>query len=191
MRRLALVVVAAVASGALGCRRSHPPVEEVPPPAPAEAPAPDNSAANPTTNTGAATTPTGATAGANPMPPAANSRWRMPDGGTLNNDPRGPREGDVKAVLAGALPEVQACFDADKSLADGEYPITAHFFVENPGYTGAVTLTAPKAPKDAAECARAVYEKLRFAEFHGDKIELSPSFTYWKRKPSADGGAKK
>jgi hypothetical protein len=37
------------------------------------------------------------------------------------------------------------------------------------------------APKEIVDCARGVYEKLRIPEFHGDKLELAPGFTYWKR----------
>jgi hypothetical protein len=115
----------------------------------------------------------------------------MPDGGTLNGDPRGPREAEVKAILDAALVDVRACFDSDTTLKPGEIPVSVRFFVEPPGYTGAVTVKAD-APQAIVDCTHAVYEKLKFHEFRGAKIELTRAFTYWKKDlTQVDGGAKR
>jgi hypothetical protein len=180
---LALVLVT------LGCRRTHPPgpgaePETAPPaapatenPAPAAAPPPASYAAGPSAPAPSAAAP-------------ATERRALPDGGTLNGDPRGPREAEVKLVLDAALVEVRACFDADTALKLGEIPVSVHFFVEPPGYTGAVTVKA-NAPDEVIGCTRAVFEKLKFREFHGAKIDLTRAFSYWKKDlTKVDGGAK-
>jgi hypothetical protein len=112
----------------------------------------------------------------------------MPDGGTLNGDPRGPREGNVKPLLDAALVEVRACFDANAALGPGEIPVTVSFFVEPPGYTGGVKVIA-NAPSEVLDCTRAVYQRLKLREFRGPKLALTRSFTYWRRELGKDGGA--
>ena len=190
MKRIALLLMLAT----LGCRRTHPPgpgAELAPLPAtdntsPPSAAAPDNPPAPPPAT--ANTNPT--TAATNEAPAApVEKRYLMPDGGTLNNDPRGPRPVEVQAILDGALTMVRGCFEANRELKFGEYPVAVHFFVEPPGYTGGVTVKVD-APADVTDCARDVYEKLRFPEFHGKKLELSPTFTWWKRAVGKDGGAR-
>lgn len=197
MKRIALLLMLAT----LGCRRHHAPgpgAEPEPspaaPPAAANAPPATGNAAAPNAPVGglagggaAAATGGGTTVAA---PASGDTRYAMPDGGTVNGDPRGPRPNEVKAVLDGALADVRACFDANHDLKNGEYPVAVHFFVEPPGYTGAVTVKAPVS-KDVTDCAEGVYQKLRFGEFRGNKLELAPSFTYWKREVGKDGGAKK
>src|SRR5947209_8020636 len=73
---------------------------------PATAPATGNSAAA-TENAPAATGTALPSGMASP-----EKRYAMPDGGTLNGDPRGPREAEVKPLLDAALVDVRACFDA-------------------------------------------------------------------------------
>jgi hypothetical protein len=167
----------------LGCRRTHGPGPGAEPESPpAAAPATENApAAAP-----AAEAPVATGSGAAPADKRA-----MPDGGTLNGDPRGPREAEVKLVLDAALIDVRACFDTAGELKPGEIPVSVHFFVEPPGYTGAVTVKAD-APREVLDCTRAIYEKLKFREFRGAKLELTRGFTYWKKDLSKlDGGTKK
>jgi hypothetical protein len=105
----------------------------------------------------------------------------------MNGDPRGPRPAVVKQILDGALPDVRACLDTNGDVKTGDTTVSVHFFVEPPGYTGAITVQAD-APKPVIDCVYAVYDKLRFPEFRGSKLELAPQLTYWKRRP--DGGVK-
>jgi hypothetical protein len=179
MRRILLVLFVV----ALGCRRTHPPGPGAEPEAPPTPASPSEPAAP-----AAPAAPTEQTAP--PSSPSAPQlpRFAMPDGGTLNGDPRGPREAEVKPILDRALLDVRACFDG-AALKPGEIPVSVHFFVEPPGYTGAVTVTA-EAPREALDCTRAVYEKLKFREFRGPKIELTRGFTYWKKALGQDGGVK-
>jgi len=118
-----------------------------------------------------------------------NDRPTLPDGGTLNDDPRGPRPAEWQAIVDRAMPTLQACFDR-ANLPPGEIALTMHYTVELPGYTGAVTATGP-APKPVLECCTKVVEDLKFPEYRGAKVERDLAFTWFKRAPSADGGATK
>lgn len=167
---------------AIGCRRHHEPgpgaePEPAPPSVTATENAPDEA---PATSGKPALMP-----GEHPLPPS-DDKPRLPDGGTMNGDARGPRPAVVKRILDGALTDVRACFDANPEVKSGDTRVAVHFFVEPPGYTGAVTLTAD-APREVIDCARGVYENLKFPEFRGTKLELAPGFTYWKH--GVDAGA--
>jgi len=180
MKRIALLLMLA----ALGCRRTHGP-------GPGAEPEP-----SPATSVTAPATPPSAAAPTEPAPTApatgtpAQPSLPMPDGGTINGDPRGPRPAEVKAVLDAALVEVRACFDASPDIKPGEIPVSVTFTVEPPGYTGGITLKAD-APKDVLDCAHAVYDKLKFREYRGPKVTLTRAFTYWKKALGSDGGAAK
>jgi hypothetical protein len=52
-------------------------------------------------------------------------RSRLPDGGTLNDDPRGPRPAEWKALIDAAMPQLQACFDG-AGLPPGEILVKIH-----------------------------------------------------------------
>lgn len=108
-----------------------------------------------------------------PIVPAAATGPRMPDGGTLNGDPLGPRAADFNHVVDGALPRVQKCFD---SLPAGDYGIVVHYIVEPPGYTGGISVSG-SAPQAAQDCARAVVNDLKFPAFKGNKVETDLPFT--------------
>lgn len=140
-------------------------------------------------------TPSG-TSSANPLNeptlPRADPNVRLPDGGTLNNDPRGPRPAEWKPIVDGAMPLLQACFDrASQGLPFGEIPVTMHYTVELPGYTGAVTVKS-EAPKAVLDCCQSVVEELKFPQYRGTKVERDLAFAWFKRDPKArppDGGA--
>ena len=157
------VVPAVVASG--GCRRHHAPVE-VEPEAPAATPSePAPVAAAPAVDAAfAVPAPT--------LPPAATGP-RMPDGGTLNGDVRGPRAADFNRVVDAALPLVRACFD---KLPAGDYGVVVHYIVEPPGYTGGITVRG-SAPQAVQDCARNVVNDLKFPAFQGNKVENDLPFT--------------
>jgi hypothetical protein len=178
MRRvvLALVVVAAC-----GCRRKHAtPVYESDAPAsaptavPAERATPNVTADNPL---------------GEPALPARDDRARMPDGGTLNGDPRGPRPAVWQPIVDAAMPSLQACFDRAE-LPPGEINVNMHYTVELPGYTGAVTAKG-SAPKEVLDCCVKVVEELKFPEYRGSKVERDLAFTWAKRPAAVDGGVAK
>jgi hypothetical protein len=176
---LAIVIVAAC-----GCRRHH------------TAPSYENDATNAPTATQTPTPPergTGTVSADNPLGepvlPPHDDRPRMPDGGTLNGDPRGPRPAEWQKIVDGAMPALQACFDRAE-LPPGEIPITMHYTVELPGYTGAVTANG-KAPKEVLDCCVKVIEALKFPEYRGPKVERDLSFTWSKRQLGQDAGARK
>jgi len=173
------VYVVVYAALACGCRRHH--VD----PTATDTPSPPIATAPPSTP------PTGTTANPlnEPVLPPRDDRPRMPDGGTLNDDPRGPRPAEWQAIVDGVLPVLQDCFDrADPVLPPGEIAIHMHYTVELPGYTGAVTATGP-APKKVLECCTKRIEDLKFPEYRGPKVERDLDFTWSKRTLSRDAGA--
>jgi hypothetical protein len=183
------VALLALVSIVGACRRKHETTtyaSDTPPPA-AAAPvgAPDNVAPP----TGTAANPR-----SEPVSPAVVDRALLPDGGTLNGDPRGPRPVEYRAVVDAAMPALQACFDrASAELPFGEIPMTIHYTVEPPGYTGAVTAKG-NAPQAVLDCCQSVVEELKFPQYRGTKIERDIAFTWFKRDPKArvaspDGGA--
>ena len=161
-----VVVVVVVLALALaldsGCRRHH--VE----PSASDTPAPPTAAAPPTS-----APPTGTPDNPlhEPVLAPRDDRPRLPDGGTLNDDPRGPRPAEWQAIVDGYMPVLQDCFDrADPVLPPGEIRVQMHYTVELPGYTGAVTATGP-APKAVLECCTKRIEDLKFPEYRGPKVE--------------------
>ena len=183
MTRIALVVLLLVAGA---CRRKH--VDEVYPSDPGPVAAP---AASPTAS---APAPSGTPGNPlhEPVLPPSDDHPRMPDGGTLNDDPRGPRPAEWKAIVDGAMPALQACFDR-ADLPPGEIAVTMHYTVELPGYTGAVTAKG-NAPKEALDCCVGVVEGLKFPDYRGAKVERDLAFTWFKHETKVarkvDGGAK-
>lgn len=134
------------------------------------------------------------TAGAAPTEPAATPDHvpaatapafappRMPDGGTINGDPRGPRAAEFNRIVNDAFPKLRACFDdADPPLPAGDVHVVVHYIVEPPGYTGGVSARGD-APRPVLDCCRAVVEALKFPEFHGHKVEQDLPFTWQKRE---------
>ncbi|MDB4966553.1 MAG: hypothetical protein JWN44_2242 [Myxococcales bacterium] len=111
---------------------------------------------------------------------APKSTARMPDGGTINGDPRGPRAAEFNRVLDGALKQLPSCF-AGPEVPAGDLAIKVHYVVEQPGYTGGVTATG-NAPKAALECARGIVEGLKFPQYRGPKVEQDLPFTLQKRE---------
>jgi hypothetical protein len=91
-------------------------------------------------------------------------------------------------LVDAVMPALQGCFDKAE-LPLGEYPVTARYTIEPPGYTGGISIksTAPQAVND---CATAVLQELKFPQYKGTKVTRELAFTYWKRNPSADAGAK-
>lgn len=164
--RLLCVVVLALCGG---CKRhapesANPPVENAPPavaPSPATGAAPAERA-----------TPAPATS-----PPTAAAK--LPDGGTLNGDPRGPRAVEFNRVVDGAVPLVRGCFER-ATLPAGDFTVVVHYTVEPPGYTGAVSARGT-APQEVQDCARGVVENLKFPEFRGKKVENDLPVTFQKR----------
>ena len=179
------VVVARVLVGLLliacACRRKH-----VDPGYASDTSATSPAAAPPTeTASGATASPPN-----QPVLPRVDSSARMPDGGTLNGDPRGPRPAEWKPIVDGAMPLLQACFDR-AGLPFGEIAVTMHYTVEQPGYTGAVTARG-EAPKVVLDCCQTVVEELKFPQYRGPKVERDLAFSWFKRDPNAhppDGGA--
>ena len=177
--RMTRVVLALLVVTACGCRRQHAaPVYEsdtpatAPTPVPAERPratvTPDN--------------PLG-----EPVLPPRDSAPKMPDGGTLNGDPRGPRAAEWQKIVDGVMPALQGCFDR-ADLPPGEITLKMHYTVERPGYTGAVTANGP-APKEVLDCCVKLVEELKFPEYRGPKVERDLAFTWAKRLVGVDGGA--
>jgi hypothetical protein len=103
---------------------------------------------------------------------------KMPDGGTINGDPRGPRAADFNRVIDGAMPQLRGCFE-HATLPAGDFQVTVHYIVEPPGYTGAVSASGA-APKAVIECCRGVVENLKFPEFRGKKVENDLPVTFKK-----------
>jgi hypothetical protein len=172
--RACLVVALAIAG--VGCRRHHAAQEEVEPPVAAPTSAPS---AEPPPMAQPASVPSGTAA---PVE-------RMPPGGTINGDPRGPRASVFNQVVQAALPRLQACFDAVAAgLPDGQTQVSLHYFVEPPGYTGGVDASG-SAPKPVLDCCRRVFEELKFPEFRGAKVEQTYPVTFVKRT-GADAGAR-
>jgi uncharacterized iron-regulated membrane protein len=171
MTRVGLAIVLVLACG---CRRRHvePSDEVAAPPPPPAVQASGASAENPS---GTAALP------------RPKDRAPLPDGGTLNDDPRGPRPAEWKPVVDAAMPALQACFDA-ANLPPGEIPVKMHYTVEQRGETGAVTANA-SAPQAVLDCCARVIEGLRFPPYGGPKVERDLGFTWFKRAPGADGGA--
>lgn len=162
MRAVAWLVALACVGA---CRRHHapvddPPSEAAPPfeatPAPRVTPTPDNPLGEPVL--------------------AHDDRPRMPDGGTINGDPRGPRAAAFNRVVAAAFPALRGCFDR-AGLGPGSVRVVAHYTVEPPGYTGAVTVRG-QAPEEALACCKGVIEGLKFPPFHGPKVAQDLPFTY-------------
>ena len=126
MRRWLLI---ALACGSVDCRRHHAYQDDVEPVAPAAEGPPPAAEGRPTTVAPSTAAPRGAP---------------MPDGGTINGDPRGPRAAVFTQVTQTALPRLQACFDAAAAqLPEGQTLVSVHYFVEPPGYTGAVCACLP------------------------------------------------
>jgi hypothetical protein len=181
MNRVALAIVLVAA---LGCRRRHADTtyaSDTPPPAlPAAAPsggASDTAAAP----SGSAANPPG-----EPVP-ARDDKTPLPDGGTLNGDPRGPRPAVWQTVVDHSMSLLQACFDR-ADLPPGEITVSMHYTVELPGYTGAVTANGA-APKAVLDCCVKVVEELKFPEYRGTKVERDLAFTWAKRALNVDGGS--
>jgi hypothetical protein len=174
---VALAVVLAVVFAVGGCRRKHV--------APVETEAP----AAPPTATAESATPSGASANPlnEPVLPPRDDRPRMPDGGTLNDDPRGPRPAEWQTIVDHNMSLLQACFDR-ADLPPGEITVNMHYTVELPGYTGAVTATGP-APRAVLDCCIKVVEELKFPEYRGAKVERDLDFTWAKRMVTRDAGA--
>ena len=176
------VVLALVVVAACGCRRKHvtpvyesdTPATNAPTPVPAERATPNVTADNPL---------------GEPALPPRDDRARMPDGGTLNGDPRGPRPAVWQPIVDAAMPALQACFDR-ADLPPGEITVAMHYTVELPGYTGAVTAKGA-APKEALDCCEKVVEELKFPEYRGPKVERDLSFTWAKRLVPVDAGVTK
>src|SRR4051812_45570069 len=181
------VVLALLVVAALGCRRKHvvPDNASATPATPgASAAAPPGEAATPTTE------PSGGVVNA-PVFPTRDSSARMPDGGTLNGDPRGPRPAEWQTIVDRHMSLLQDCFDR-ANLPPGELTVTMHYTVELPGYTGAVTATGAGAPRAVLDCCVKVVEELKFPEYRGPKVERDLGFTWFKRAPAPpDGGAAK
>ena len=173
---LAVVVVVAFS----GCRRKHAPIETTP-----EAP----STAPPTTAETPPPPPSGASANPlnEPVLPPRDDRPRLPDGGTLNDDPRGPRPAEWQTIVDHHLSLLQACFDRAE-LPPGEITVNMHYTVELPGYTGAVTARGP-APQPVLDCCIKVVEDMKFPEYRGKKVERDLDFTWTKRLVTRDAGA--
>jgi hypothetical protein len=102
----------------------------------------------------------------------------MPDGGTINGDPRGPRAAEFNRVVDGAMPQLRACFE-HAPLPAGDFGVTVHYTVEPPGYTGAVSARGT-APRAVLDCCRGVVESLKFPEFRGKKVENDLPVTFKK-----------
>jgi hypothetical protein len=168
MTRRLLLIVAVVAASA--CRRHRPAVEPEVASEPAAAPPP----AAP--NEPAAAAPPSIP----PQAPGPGVAYAMPDGGTINGDPRGPRAAVFNQIVQAALPRLQACFDAAKDLPNGQLTVTVHYVVEPPGYTGAVRASGP-APQPVLDCCSRVFEGLQFPQFRGPKVEQNYPVTYVKR----------
>jgi hypothetical protein len=168
MSRFLLIAIVA----ACGCKRSH------------EAPKYESDdtrvAAVPTVNAPAEDLAGNANPLREPTLPPRDTTVRMPDGGTINGDPRGPRAVEFNRVIAGALQRMPSCFTSP-DIPAGDIAIQVHYFVEPPGYTGAVTATG-NAPKAALECARAIVEELKFPQFRGPKVDQTLPFTFQKRE---------
>jgi hypothetical protein len=173
---LALIVVAAC-----GCRRKHAELtyeSDTPPTSAPAAPATENAAPP----SGSAANPLG-----EPVLPPRDTRVAMPDGGTLNGDPRGPRPAAWKPIVDGAMPALQACFER-VDLPPGQLAVNVHYTVEPPGYTGAVTASG-KAPQAVLDCCVKIVEELKFPEYRGTKVERDLPLNWSKRAIGMDGGA--
>jgi hypothetical protein len=114
----------------------------------------------------------------NSQPSTLNSQPKIPDGGTINGDPRGPRAVEFNRVVEGAMPQLRDCFER-AALPAGDFQVTVHYIVEPPGYTGAVRASGA-APKAVLDCCRGIVENLKFPEFRGKKVENDLPVTFKK-----------
>ena len=176
----------AIAIATVGCRRQHATATYESDNVPMAHPAPP--AATPPGSP--STTASGAEAAPAPPPVASATRAKLPDGGTVNGDPRGPRPAEFNRVVDAAMPGLQACLD-HAELPPGKYDVTIHYIVEHPGYTGGVTASGANVPKAALDCCASVVAGLKFPQYYGDKVERDLPFTYAKTLNAPDGGAAK
>ena len=179
------VALAIVLVAALGCRRKHVDTtyaSDTPAASPATAPSGAASGTTATEPSGGDRNPLG-----EPVLAPRQDKTPLPDGGTLNGDPRGPRSAEWQTIVDHSMSLLQACFDR-ADLPPGEITVNMHYTVELPGYTGAVTASGA-APKPVLDCCVKVVEELKFPEYRGTKVERDLSFTWAKRLPSVDGGA--
>jgi hypothetical protein len=182
MKRVGLAIVLVLVCG---CRRRHAPMTYE-----SDTPAPGAGSA-------AATTAPSGTPGNplnEPVLPRPSTAAALPDGGTLNNDPRGPRPAEWKPIVDAVMPALQACFDS-ANLPPGEIPVSMRYTVEPRGETGAVTAKA-NAPQAVLDCCVRVVSGLKFPPYGGPKVERDLTFTWAKREAqgrataaAADGGA--
>ncbi len=180
--RMRRVVLALVLVTACGCRRKHvAPVYE------SDTSAPAGQTAVPAERPTASVTPDNPLG--EPALPPRDTTPHMPDGGTLNGDPRGPRAAEWQKIVDGAMPALQVCFDRAE-LPPGEIAVTMHYTVELPGYTGAVTANGA-ASREVLDCCVKVVESLKFPEYRGPKVERELAFSWAKRAAAVDGGVAK
>src|SRR5438132_1588898 len=84
----------------------------------------------------------------------------MPDGGTVNGDPRGPRAAALNAVVSGAMPKLKDCLDGAAGIAaSSDVALSVHYAIQPSGKPSGVTVTGG-ASAGALDCARGVIESL-------------------------------
>jgi len=187
------VALAALAIPLLaGCRRSHePPDTMVPGPPPAKlAPPPAPTVTQRPSPAPAAAPVAAPSAPRAPEEPELTYRHTidpkspaLPDGGTANGDPHGPRPAAMDAVVKAALPSVQACFDALDSAPGVELVAQVSYRVTQTGRTAAVDVTG-SLPGETLKCIRLVIEGLKFPAFEGPPVSGNFPFKY-HREPLA------
>jgi hypothetical protein len=102
----------------------------------------------------------------------------MPDGGTANGDPRGPRLAVLDEVVRSALPAVQGCFDQVPGVVPGvELAAQVSYQVLPTGRTAGVDVNG-SLPAATLSCIRRVVEDLKFPSFEGPEVRGRFPFKY-------------
>jgi hypothetical protein len=100
------------------------------------------------------------------------------DAGTANGDAKGPKAEALNAVVKGASPAFQRCFDVDDDLPEEtDLAVSIHYRIEPKGNAADVSVNG-KVPPAVSKCLRSVMEKLRFPEFQGAALNGEVPVTY-------------
>lgn len=180
---VALVAAASLSLTLAGCRRKHvaPAVPE--PPAPvAEAPVePAPVAAEPAVAAPPPPSPS-------PSPPAARAevtyeKVTPADGGTINGAADGPKAEEMNKILKAALPKLEACLAAEKSIELGKpLKIDVQYKVGNDGKPTDVEVKG--APGGSQACLTQQVAAIAYPAFGGPPLQHSFPINYQRSAPT-------
>ena len=101
----------------------------------------------------------------------------MPDGGTVNGSPNGPRASALNAVVQSASPRLKSCLDAIELPSGRELQVSVHYAIEPSGKTSHIEVSGAL-PRGAINCMEEVVAGLQFPEFGGEAVENTFPFGY-------------